>query len=214
MAYKKVSRKPKTTWYNKKHSISIQGVAKKLYNLQSMINSEVMKLDTTSTGGAQQTITHLTAISQDDTVSGRTGNSILLKNISIKGSLQINSAVSISSRYTVALLQDTQQVGDGLPSNADIWKSNTEPQTLLLQSAVGRFKVIKRWNGYLGTAQGGQTVKLFDYFHKFPLNTHVRYNGTANSDIQKNGLYLSIITSEAVNFPTTGITTRLGYHDN
>jgi len=214
MAYKKVSRKPKTTWYNKKHSISIQGVAKKLYNLQSMINSEVMKVDTVSTGGSQQTISHLTKITQDDTVSGRTGNSILLKNISIKGSMQINSAVSISTRYSVALLMDTQQVGDGLPSNADIFKTETEPQTLLLQSAVGRFKVLKRWNGYLGTAQGGGSVKLFDHFYKFPLNTHTRFNGIASTDIQKNGLYLSIITSESANHPTTLITSRLGYHDN
>ena len=44
--------------------------------------------------------------------------------------------------------------------------------------------------------------------------THIRYNGTADTDIQKGGLYILFISDQASDYPTCDYQTRLGYHDN
>nr|UOF76702.1 capsid protein [Cressdnaviricota sp.] len=226
MVYKRkvvVRRKPLTKkkfktkeWYDKKYSIGdmANSAWRATKYLASMINSEVMKLDTTVTlGAAQYNITALNAIAQSDALNGRTGNSILLKNIAIKGSMQINGSVTANTRIMLALVMDTQQIGDTNPSVSDIFTSNTDPHSLLNSSNVGRFKVIKRWNYWLTPASGGKPIAQLEYFKEFNL-THTRYNGTSSNDIQKNGLYLVQITSEATNYPTNSFNVRLSYHDN
>ena len=168
------SKKPfkPSQWYQKKYSVGDMASSawKATKYLASMINSEVMKKDTSLTLGSQQsTIAQLNAIAQDDTISGRTGNSILCKNLTLKGSMQINSSVTQNTRIALILILDTQQTADTNPTLSDIFTSTTDPHTLLNVNSTGRYKIIKRWNYWLTPASGGKPVAQLDYFKEFKM---------------------------------------------
>jgi hypothetical protein len=205
----------KTSWYNKKYST--MQLAKKAWAatkyLKGLVNSEMLHKDTNIVLGATQSrILQVVDITQNDTDTGRTGNSLLLKNIYFRGQLTINPSVTSNTRVTLALVKDKQQVADTAPSLGDIFTSSTDPDTLLNLSTTGRFKILWRKTYTLTPVGGGRNC--YDITKYWKLYDHVRYNGPASTDIQRNGYYLAIITSEAANFPTVNLNNRVGYHDN
>lgn len=221
MAYKKIYKKKiykrgKQSWYDKKYSakdIAIQALQNTRY-LKGLVNSEMLHNDITF---SSDSITNtgssvaLTNIAQNDTVGGRTGNSILVRNITLRLSFEVNSAVTGDTRIRFILLQDSQQVSDTGPSWTDVM-SNSTPESLLATGTFGRFKILMSKSFSLTPASGGFNTRWVTKYLK--TYSHVRYNGTASSDIQKNGLYFLVIGSEATNTPTLRGTIRIGYHDN
>ena len=47
-----------------------------------------------------------------------------------------------------------------------------------------------------------------------PLNFHARYNGTASTDIEKNGVYLMLVSSDNTNQVGVVGVCRVAYYDN
>ena len=86
------------------------------------------------------------------------------------------------------------------------------PSTLLKADTLGRFNILWRRQYTLDSNSAGNNAKQIKLFKRF--NFHARYNGTASTDIQKNGLYLCIITSEPSLYPTVSFQSRISYHDN
>ena len=190
-----------------------QAAWKSVKYIRGLVNSEMLKWDSNVTLDSNQSrIVNLTAIAQGDGANTRTGNSILVRNIAMRGWLEINNAVNNNTRVMMALVQDTQQLTDTSPSVADIFASATSPTSLLNNQTLGRFKILKRWNYTLLPVSAGQNVKQVEFYKT--LYFHTRYNGSATTDIQKNGLYLVIITSENANYPIVNMNVRVGYHDN
>ncbi|AXH74395.1 MAG: capsid protein [Circoviridae sp.] len=209
------SRRRATSWYNKKYST--MQLAKKAWAatryLKGLVNSEMLHKDTDITLGAVQSrLLQIVDITQNDLDSGRTGNSLLLKSIYFRGQLTINSSVTSNTRVCLALVKDKQQIADTAPGLGDIFTSSTDPDTLLNLNTQGRFKILWRKTYTLSPVGGGRNC--FDITKYWKLYDHVRYNGPASTDIQKNGYYLAVITSEAANFPTIDLNCRVGYHDN
>lgn len=206
----------KTPWYSKRYS-AIQLAAKAARGvryLRGLVNSEMLHADTnfslaTVTGSGA--MNHLTALSQGDAANARTGNSILLRSLAYRFKLEINSSVTANTTITMLILQDTQQIGDTQPSVTDVL-SQAQTYSLLSTNTAGRFKIMKRRSFLLTPASGGRPAVEHKGFMN--LYSHVRYNGTASSDIQKNGLYVLFISSESVNYPTVSGSFRIGYHDN
>lgn len=180
--------------------------------LRGIVNSERMYNDQVMTSTATTAAQSCVAISQGDGSSDRTGNSILVRSISIAGQVEINSSVTSNTRCCLLLVQDMQQVADTTPTSTDILRGPTDPLSLLNTNTSGRFKVIKRWNFFLTPVAGGRPVHQFRKYLK--LYSHVRYNGSATTDIQKGGYYLIWVNSESVNRPTLNLVVRTGYHDN
>lgn len=180
--------------------------------LKGLVNSEMLHVDSSLIlGSVQSKIFSLCEMAQNDTDSGRTGNSILLRNIYIRGLLEINPAVTANSRVLICVVKDTQQVNDTTPVVLDVFKTNS-PESMLAMNSAGRFKILYRKTYVLSPASGGRNAIEFNKY--FSMRQHVRYNGPANTDIQKNGYYLLVITSEVTNFPSVSLTSRIGYHDN
>lgn len=182
--------------------------------LRGIVNSEMFHTDANFTDNSATNYIHnLTAISQGDTESQRTGNSLLLKSLSINGYMQINPSTAAATRVTICLVRDKQQIQDTTPGLGDIFTSASDTQTLLNRTTVGRFQIMWR-KQYILTAVtgGGDVARIFKKYTK--LNFHTRFNGSASTDIQKNGLYLCILTSEVTNYPTIVLNTRINYHDN
>jgi hypothetical protein len=216
--YNKTTRRSrkKPAWYNQKYST--MQIAQKAWKatkyLKGLVNSEMLHVDTSNVLGVNAgAIFHLTGIAQGDTDAGRTGNSLLLKNIYLRGICEINSAVTGDSRVLLALVKDTQQISDTTPALTDIFQNSTSTETMLKLNNSGRFKILWRKTYVLSIASGGRNALEINKY--FKVYDHVRFNGSSSSDIQKNGYYLTVITSEvAANAPTVSITSRIGYHDN
>lgn len=205
-------RKKTTKWYRKKYdAISIaKHAAKGVWYLKGLVNSEMFHNQSTGSTTIPNTgtMTLLNGMAQNDTSSGRTGNSILMRNVFLRLGFK-NHASATSTTFRVMLVLDKQQVGDTNPTIADILET-VNPYAPLATATVGRFKVLKNW--FFNNNTASNTFKKIDYYKQFRF--HTRYNGTANTDIQKNGLYLITLADEATNTPTFAYTWKVGYHDN
>lgn len=204
----------KVPWYRKKYSAMDAGrlALSQIWKLKGLVNSEMYKLDTVWTPGAitNGQCSHLTGVAQGDSDSARTGNSIFVRSYNFNGVLTHNVSGQNSQVVRVAIVMDTQQVGDSSPTYSSIYES-ISPYAHLNSDTVGRYKVI--WSRIY-------TVNTYDKNNaivkiNIPMRHHVRYNGTASSDIQKGGLYMCVACDEAgANMPTFAGEHRLSYHDN
>lgn len=209
-------RRSSTPWYKRRYNAMqlAAKAAKGVWYLKGLVNSEMFHYDATLALGSQQSaIYHISPILQGDGPSNRTGNSILAKSFAMNGYMQVHPSVTSNTRVMLALVLDTQQISDSYPTVADIFANPADPHTLLYTAVAGRYKILWRKQYTLGaqTAGGNDAIQLKKYFK---MHRHVRFNGTNYSDIQKNGMYLVMITSENTNFPTISFNTRFSYHDN
>lgn len=215
-SYSSTKRRKSTAWYNKKYStlqIAKKALAATKY-MRGMINSEKMYLDRVFTLGANKsTLFNITSIAQGDQPGQRTGNSILVRSIYMRGFIQVNPAVTGNTRLSLVLVQDLQQISDVTPAITDVFTSD-DPEALIRTGATtntaGRFKIMWRKNYSVNTTTT-PNINLDKFWKQY---THIKFNGTTAGDIQKNGLYLIVLTSESTNFPTFSATVRTGYYDN
>lgn len=185
-------------------------------DIQGMINAEKQKVDvsiSTSTISSTPAVTHLTAIATGDSEGSRTANSILCKYLYINGTVQIHTSANFS-RVRMVVVRDKQQVGDTAPAYLDVFESapsGSGTQAFLNKATVGRFDIL--WDRLcVLDAQNPQVAVS----HMIPLKSHVRYNGTASTDVQKGGLYCMLVSDITAggNVPTVYLQARLAYYDN
>jgi len=213
---RKYSRRPtyrrKSPWYKRKYNAMqlAAKAAKGVWYLKGLVNSEMLHTNIaasttiSSTGG----VIHLTGLAQGDTSSGRTGNSVLFRNLLQRIRITLNSSASTTYvRYM--LVQDNQQIGDTTPTIADVLES-VDVLSPLATASQGRFKVLQSKVIALDNVKSKTylTTKYKDMRH------HVRYNGSANTDIQKGGIYFMFVSDQSITTPTLDYNFKLGYHDN
>lgn len=205
-------RARRTPWYRRKYdAMSLAAkAAKGVWYLKGLVNSEMLHNQNlgSTTSSSTGTMTLLNGMAQGDTSSQRTGNSILMRNVHLRLVFTQNPT-AVSTIYRVMLILDTQQIGDTNPSVTDVLES-ASPLSPLATGTSGRFKVLKSW--FFTTDDDKSQTKIIQFYKDFRF--HTRYNGTANTDIQKNGLYLLHLTDQATNTPTLNYSWKVGYHDN
>lgn len=181
--------------------------------LTGLVNSEMYKFDSQQSGQpatSSGSVIHLTAIAQGDGDGARTGNSIMVRSVNIKGNLIFNTGASkLFQPVRLIVFQDSQQVGDTYPTTTQLLE-NATTYSHLNSDTVGRFKILHNKVYNLNTGANAGIV----YQINLPMQSHVRYNGTAGTDIQKGGLYLLWMSNETVNYPTIDYEARVSYHDN
>lgn len=157
-------------------------------------------------------VTHITGIAQGDDTNGRTGNSISVKNIGLKGIID-EASMTNTGYYRYAFVVDKQQIADTSPGVADIFTGN--PLTLFPTAASrDRFTILYLSPIISGTAaKSGNRLQAGYVQYDWSGNINVAYNGTATSDIQKNGIYFVFLSSDASNTVDFTATCRLQYTD-
>lgn len=210
-------KKP-VSWYNKKYSASPLEIAtqalKGVNYIKGLVNSERHITDISSaysgtlTNATTNQTMSLNRVAQGDTNSTRTGNSILLKSVQIKGFITWNAS-SFNDRVRFLLVQDTQQINDTIPNWSDFYTGdiNSFPRDFAQQ----RFKVLGSYvyKQDIDNSKSEIAVNIYKTFQ-----THVKYNGPLETDIAYNGLYLVMISNKSVNPPTLALNTRTTFHDN
>ena len=209
---KKTYRKQNQPWFknaNSAYKLAVRA-AKDIWYLKGLVNSEMLHRTNSgsTTSNSTGTLTLLNGFGQDDTASGRTGNSVLMRNVLVR-LVFTQHPTAISTQYRVMIVLDTQQISDTNPSVTDILESANPLSTLKVGNA-GRFKILKSWM-FTTDDDKGQT-KVINYYKD--MRMHTRFNGIADTDIQKNGIYLVTICNQATNTPTFDYYWKVGYHDN
>lgn len=200
-------------WYNRKYST--YELATKAYKagkyLATMINAEKKKFDFTSTVNQSTTesVHYLNALAQGDTDASRDGNSVLMNTVSIRGTVSYNSAGATAQRVRIVLLQDKQQISDTVPTYTSVFETSSVIAPLN-SDFVGRYNILYDKVFSLNASFGFQRQFSFGKY----LNQHARFNGPLSSDIQRNGLYLMVISDQATNGPEVDLYSRLNYYDN
>lgn len=182
--------------------------------LASMVNVEkkVYTVDFVNTVGTSGSIQTLNNMAVGDTQNLRDGNSIKSKSVAITGNVRFSGGAT-DTMVRMVLLWDNQQVADNAPSLTDIFGSVTPSQYAQLNiETLGRFSIIADKRIIMTATNQAASNKTFKFVVK--LNRHVRFNGTASSDIQKNGLYLVVFSNEATNTPTVSYSSQYRYVDN
>lgn len=214
----------KVSWWNKKYSggqlasmtaRKALSLAKYMYGL---INVEKKKFDVSSnagptTAGAMIPLSH---VAQGDTDQDRNGLSVLAKYLYARGTVIFDKDVPYS-RCRIMLIQDKQQQSDTTPSVNDV----LDPTFASLIDAplnnltVGRFTVLRDFvitSNNVGSTEAIARTRTWGFNVK--MTQHLRWNGPLGTDVQKNHLYLLLVSDQLVEFPTVTYNTRLTYVDN
>lgn len=206
-------RQKRVPWYEKKYNA--MQLAHKAYKgvwyLKGLVNSEMLHIINSSAANVSNTgtIASLTNIGQGDGITSRTGNSILVRNLLIRLTLE-QHATATKTFYRIMLVVDTQQIGDTAPGVTDVLESASTLSSLDTNEP-GRFVVLKNW--FTCTDSAGGTTQALEWYTD-NLMLHTKYNGTSSSDIQRNGIYLLLLSDQATNTPSINYNVKIGYHDN
>lgn len=178
--------------------------------LRGLVNSEMFHLDTfiNTAASTTPTVTHLTALAQGDNDPGRTGNSIFAKALVLRLSLNIGAAAT-QSWVRVVLLWDNQQIAGTVPAFNDVFEGNNI-YDVMNKTHLGRFSILLDKTFVLDNV----SCKAIQYNKYFTFAKHIRYYGANSTNIEKNGLYLMYVSSEAVNTAVVSANVRMDYHDN
>lgn len=213
---RKTYKRRSTPWYNRKYSVA-QMASKAIRGvnyIRGLVNSEMFKSDFSTNATSLDitgSVTNLTGIAIGDDDFNRTGNSIYVRHIYTRGQIEIDSSATATT-VRVMLVCDTQQIGDGTPAVSDVIGGAANEFLVyrpLNADTVGRFNILYSRSFNLNT----QRPSLLFTIRK-SMRLHVRYNGTAGTDIQRNGLYLMCFSDEPTNTPELKAVTRVSYHDN
>ncbi len=149
----------------------------------------------------------LTLIEEGSTGKERDGLAIVGKFIEFSGSIRATDATSPNAKFVhVGIVVNKQQVANALPQWGSIWDSDPRHGVLLDFENHKRFKVLYNRTFVLNlnstdTLETGEGMdpNVIGYNHntilfkkRIPLSAlGIRYQGSASSTIQKNGVYLT-----------------------
>lgn len=196
---------------------SVSQQVRSLQRFVATLKPEIKYHDTSASGlnvPVTGTVDTITDIAQGDTVNTRTGNAINVVSITVKGSI---NSVANGAYYRVALVQDKQQIADTSPTAGTIFSdgvASANPVTALPTIAnLARFNVLWMSKIFSGTViTGTNQIAYYEFTRK--TNIKVSYNGTASTDIEKNGLYVVFLTDDAANAVDFNGLARLGFTDS
>ena len=202
----------------------VKGISPELKYLDVTLSA----LNVTDTSGAVQS---LNTLAQGDGIGDRTGNKVRYKSIQIDfqidtagGSLGALPLASEASRMYV--IQDKQQVSDTAPAPSDMFENPALVYSPRLNKVnQGRFKILFDSGPVSHAMIASQftpvaTLTAFPptdrphrgFYRRFDIP--VTFNGTASTDIQKNGLYAVWLTNVAGDTVDYGGNSRIRFIDD
>lgn len=217
------TRGPKRTGTLTAQVKSLQRIVKNLVPEQKYVDVSVSAAQIPANTG---TVVHLTAVAQGDTQATRTGNVINVTSVSILGqwTRASDTAVNPNGLYQVALVVDKEQTSDTSPTGDTIFQAANPLSAFPQLNHLERFRII--WMSQIFDATKlvtdsdevvGATSKVptqTNFYKKFWTgNIKVAYNGSASTDIEKNGIYIVYLSSDGNNTMDGAATARIGFTD-
>lgn len=198
---------------------SLQSVVKKLSPEVKYQETDLTSLNLTTAGA----VIHLTGIAQGDTQSTRTGTTVNVHSLAIRGAFNYAADAPATGNCRFLIVKDNQQVGDTTPAASDIIDDTifTANPVVNLPNELqfGRFTILHSSKLYqlrrvnLNTGTTGIPTQNSNFEYNWSGNIKVSYNGTAAGDIQKNGIFFVILTDATGNTLDFSGIARIGYID-
>lgn len=180
---------------------------------RSPFSPELKKVDlgqSDYSAGTTAGVIHVNAITQGDDYNQREGSKVVIRYVNARGWIKHNNTATDGQVVRVWLILDRQQVADSSPTAANIFTTAANSVTSPLNpSTVGRFRIL--WSKTYTVDPSNEIRPVFMGKKLFVAS---RFNGTANTDIQKNGLYIVYASSDNTNKPTLTLDVRTSYNDN
>lgn len=210
---------PKTRGPLQSQVKSLQSVVKKLAPEIKYDETDISATNITSTGA----VVHLTPIAQGDTQDTRTGNTINVVSLAVRGAFVFASDAPVDGSCRILIVKDNQQIADTTPTAQDIIDDSffTANPVVNLPNDLnfGRFSILYSSKLYvlrrmgLNTSVFGVPTQSHNFEYNWSGNIKVSYNGNSAGDIQKNGLYFVILSDASGSTLDFAGITRLGYCD-
>lgn len=183
-------KKKKRTYIRKRYSKSAKSIATTALKLvkKSMNKVEVKNTDFSSnfTQGTTPIISPLHLITQGTSSVQRIGNKISAAGLSFRFYAYKHPS-SIVNNIRVVIVQDTQQISDASTvSWLSVFSQTNVVALRNLDTERHRFKILFDKSYQFSASTVGKPTTQ----HWIPIKTPLYYNGSANSDIQKNGIYV------------------------
>lgn len=212
--YSRRRRYVKRRLYKKPMRYRVADMAYKAFKgvkyIKGLVNAEMHHYDNTVSGlpiSSTGSVALLNPISIGDNNSERNGNSILSKYLF--GRLEFAKNPSSTQTFIrIIIFNDKQQIGDTPPAVTDVL-SSASTLSPLNSFQSGRFKILKDMKISLDV---NKTISSYKISVRLPF--HSKYNGTTGLDIQKNGLYILMISNEPTNTPSYSYDLRYSFYDN
>lgn len=153
----------------------------------------------------------LSLITQGVGQAQRIGQKVTIKSIEFWGSASIGLAPSGFTTLRIMLIQDKRQVADGIPAPGTIFQDLSPFSPLDMVTGLNRFRVFYNRFIYLNVID--KTSTTFRLFKR--INIPMLFNGVSSADVEKNGLFMVMISDEPVvaNRPTFNYYYRSRYYD-
>lgn len=190
-----------------------RSIAEKALLLASKANKSIERKTIDFTGSATVTSTasalHFTAIAQGTTQSQRIGNSVFCTGMAINY-YWTSHPTPAQTMARLVIYYDTQTLSD---DTAHTWTEVMDNASILAMvnrgSLRNRFKILHDKVVALSPATNyAETHKVY-----IPFNKTVEYNGIANTEIQKNGIYGLLLSTEPTNGAGFVYYARVYYND-
>lgn len=212
MPYRKYNRRRRMPYRRKRFGRKRQSLArialKKVSNLEKGVEKKIHDQAISYNVSDSGNMLCLNRIAQGTTQITRVGNAINPTYLGLRLDIAAPGAAA-TSFLRCMVVQDKQQVSDTDPAVVDVLEGG-ETTSFLNRDFLGRFKVMYD-RTYSLTTDGSNEARMVRL--NIPLNTEIRFNGTAATDYQKNAIYLLLVSDQATNtVPVTG-TSRLRYRD-
>jgi hypothetical protein len=190
----------------------IPSLIKSMALLKSMVNSELHSAVTATAGITPTTsgqLVCLNQIAQGDGSGNRQGISIKAHSLLMRSSVSIHASATHTYLRTVLLVDTDNQGAD--PTLNEIFQGTPDVYTPINENNLKRFRILRDSLTSLSQVGSDANKVSKDYVK---LGFHVKFDGAASTDYQKNSIYLVHISSEATNTPTVAYNCRLRFYDN
>lgn len=191
---------------------SLYSQVKSLQKVVKRISPEIKNLDVTITQAnitTSGTITHISAIPGGSGANARVGNTVDLTGLVLRLAL---SQTSNGTYQRIYVIQDRQQVADTTPSITDIFSTAVPVNAQPNSDNIARFSFLWVSPMIEGTlVNAAQQKTVFEWSWKG--SKKISFNGTASSDIEKNGLYVVTLSDQSGNTVDVQGTVRLQFTD-
>lgn len=203
-------------------------VAKRALNLSKSIKRGFEKKYLTtnfnsSITGTLGAIMSLNLIAQADGPDNRDGNQIHVKSVRVNLQTFCTGNTDDISQIRIIILRDRQTSGDTYPAPSEVlvnpsnitscynWKDNKDRFKVMYDKVIDL-----NATGIAYNTNSGATIVYNPAKHKtlwFYPNVNVYFNGTANSDVQRNAMWLYAMSSGGGSV-TLNCTTQTCFYDN
>ncbi len=217
-----VARRPRrnlnTPFWRKKYSV--EDIARVAYTgvqqLRQLVNTEFKLIDTYVSNSPNNStvdntfVSSLCDIAEGDTESTRSGLSIKLQQLTIRGHL-VKHATPTETVVRVLVIKDMRQTPSTRPATSTILETATGylVNNMLNWSYSGRFKVLADIRLITTT---DTPVALFEL--DIPLKGHITYSGATSATYESNGHFLVAMSDQSTNVPSLTWSSRLTFTDN